>query len=504
MITLNGIPLLLEDPDGVVRRWMERYYPDFGVFGDMPTALKSGRTGSISGNTAGVGLGLPNYPPAPPPRLNTLYWPTGATRWARGYFLADQASMHKIHDEAHGSSYLQPLTLKMSDEVEEHEELETSMWLLTPKPITAIPGKEQLWLLPLVDDRYWWQFKHAIISPADNLRLVTATTWADLFTARGDAVGAEIEIGTVSSDYLKPDLTEFSRCFDSAPQMMDAAAHSVGLRIIYQLDGTLEAIGAAESEGRVLGNQDIKGYSLVAGGGAIAPNTHVPESLILACPKFAAGKAYITGEMYDYTIDDPTSSSEKYKAKKPQETYRIIRTSALADFTTAGASTPANNTALNTLATKIATDYYDWLQFASDYDLTLAGLWNWEITGNDDYVEWTFGRQDAGDEYLAHTRIKSVPYDFGVDDMLHQDSSLVLIDGDVIRGKLDGSLSVGGSATVSVWYYNGSAEADTGNNVTGYDWLMKSGSTAIASGKKVTLHYDHLSHRWYVSSAECA
>ena len=51
--------------------------------------------------------------------------------------------------------------------------------------------------------------------------------------------------------------------------------------------------------------------------------------------------------------------------------------------------------------------------------------------------------------------------------------------------KLNGSLSAGGSASASVWAWNGSAIADTGEDVTVYDWLMKAGATAIASGKKI-------------------
>jgi hypothetical protein len=72
----------------------------------------------------------------------------------------------------------------------------------------------------------------------------------------------------------------------------------------------------------------------------------------------------------------------------------------------------------------------------------------------------------------------------------------------VLRGKLDGALSQGSSATMSVWHYDGSAETDTGENVTVYDWMLKSGQS-VNSGKKVvaTLFMD--SGRYYVTAAEC-
>jgi len=75
-------------------------------------------------------------------------------------------------------------------------------------------------------------------------------------------------------------------------------------------------------------------------------------------------------------------------------------------------------------------------------------------------------------------------------------------EGNTIIGKLDGSLSVGGSATVSVWAYNGSSVADSGVNITAYDWLLKTGATAIASGKKVVCQY--IGGRWFITEAECA
>lgn len=72
-----------------------------------------------------------------------------------------------------------------------------------------------------------------------------------------------------------------------------------------------------------------------------------------------------------------------------------------------------------------------------------------------------------------------------------------------IRGKLDAQLSYQGSATLSIWWYNGSAEADTTENVTVYDWLLSSGQT-IASGKQVTAAWDARSGRYYVTGAQCA
>lgn len=70
----------------------------------------------------------------------------------------------------------------------------------------------------------------------------------------------------------------------------------------------------------------------------------------------------------------------------------------------------------------------------------------------------------------------------------------------VIKGKLDGTLSFGGAAVMSVWEYNGSVEADTLQDVDVYDWLLLSGQT-VAAGRQVVAVWAH--DRYYVVAAQC-
>jgi hypothetical protein len=81
--------------------------------------------------------------------------------------------------------------------------------------------------------------------------------------------------------------------------------------------------------------------------------------------------------------------------------------------------------------------------------------------------------------------------------------ALVLLGGGgeaLLRGKLDGGLTYQGSATMSVWAWDGSAEADTGGNITVYDWLLVSGGS-IASGTNVVAAF--IGGRWYIIAAAC-
>lgn len=71
----------------------------------------------------------------------------------------------------------------------------------------------------------------------------------------------------------------------------------------------------------------------------------------------------------------------------------------------------------------------------------------------------------------------------------------------VCWGKLDGALSQGSSATVSLWW-GGSTPYDSGINVTAYDWLLKSGQQ-LDAGTKVKVEWFPQDGVWWVTAAEC-
>lgn len=68
-----------------------------------------------------------------------------------------------------------------------------------------------------------------------------------------------------------------------------------------------------------------------------------------------------------------------------------------------------------------------------------------------------------------------------------------------IFGKLDGTLAVGSTADISIWF---DSSTDSTMNLNGKDWVMKTGATSIASGKKVFAHWAN--GIWWVTNAECA
>jgi hypothetical protein len=69
----------------------------------------------------------------------------------------------------------------------------------------------------------------------------------------------------------------------------------------------------------------------------------------------------------------------------------------------------------------------------------------------------------------------------------------------IVIGVLAGSLSQGSSATVNI--YDGTGTIISSLTLTANDWLMKSGGTAIASGKHVICQW--ICGKWWITDAEC-
>ena len=70
----------------------------------------------------------------------------------------------------------------------------------------------------------------------------------------------------------------------------------------------------------------------------------------------------------------------------------------------------------------------------------------------------------------------------------------------VKKGKLDGAMAYQGSAVMSVWEYEDTAEADAGADVTVHDWLLATGQSIAEATNVVAAE---IAGRWYVIGAQC-
>lgn len=451
-LTYAGQPLLLPDPDGQLARWLARVLPQGDArkwtwpsvpFGD-PTALPRWR-GEVE--QLGLRLGMPriNWPPPPRPRLNSLWWPTGATRWACGWFLADQTTLDtiEVNLDADGAA---DLVITESDE----KTISARMWMLPPQPLTESflqTGLEQLYILTLVDRRYLWQFVYGQL--ADDSE-TGDLTWGGIFDSLETPLGVEIVRRYPNTDqdeeqggepeieeaYATPDRVEWRRDGLNLAVALDAAAWCVGKRVVYGWDDRIYLVSAARSgqielanvqawpEGRSaeIGLQvtlDEKAAQQMAGGeapyGRVAP---AEVAVWFPCKYAEAQDPTLWEDHYEKRFSAETLEYAGYTAIG---TVRILWDTAAADF--AGdpvPSTPANADALTALAEQIARDYYEHLD--PQYDRNYAGLKLWFPSGKTDYVWWHWGTpylsEETGD-YAAFTRVASLPPSVGVSHLLH-------------------------------------------------------------------------------------
>ena len=458
MITLGEIPLLV--PTAELQEFVDRALPleESSLYGSLPVNTD---TRSQSARHA-VGLPVYNWPDCPPPRLNCLYWPSGASRWARGWFLCTGEAKDKIVALAHPASGTTAIELAFGDEGQNVQY--TSLYLLPPRPLSGIePGtsqtdaqkKEALWLLPLVDVRYFWQFESSGL-----LELTTSTTWSTLFSTLGTALGVTITADTVDSDYLNPDPCEFTRRYVPVPVLLDAAAASVGQRIVRDPeDGTVTSQLVSSAETVLAANYLITQTTLAAGGDYSDSLGDFPESIRLNCRRWSQYAVYCDGEVYTTTAAasataDPPTSTVSGKEK-------IFHSTLYAEYPAGTApnsgSAPTNSAAIAALALQVAGDYYGWM--GKCFDLTYNGIVDWAPTGFDDVIVWEFGR-------TARTHVWSLPSGVGVDRQLSQSSSYEVLE-TIELGKPDSDIALNASGTVSVWRRNSSGTlADSTLNVT--------------------------------------
>ena len=475
MITFGDIPLLCptEEVGREALEHINRYLPfeEARLFGSTTQAHL---TGLIESRTQSqkhiVPLPVYNWPERPEPRINTLYWPSGASRWACGWFLATGEAKDSIVQLAHSPGGTAALTLAFGDDEQEnsyHSVQRPELYLLPPRPVSGIDpalrdlteaeGKETLWLLPLVDVRYFWQF----VSSGD-LEIESGDSWATLFSDLGTALGVTISADTVDSAYLKPDPEEFTRRYVPVPLLLDAAAASVGQRITRAKDGTVKSQSVSTARTNLDTNYQNKQLApgLSAGGDYSRSLGDLPENVRVNFRRYSQYQVYCGGEVYTKTSAASAVTADYKPASTVSGKDKIVLSSLFAEYPAGtaanSASTPTNSSDLTALADQVAKDYYGWL--SKRFDLAYSGMIDWTFTGFDDAVVWDYSH--------GRTRVWSLAADVGVSQQLSQDEDYELLE-TIELGKPDSDIAAGDDGTVSVWRRNSSGTlADSTLNVT--------------------------------------
>jgi len=406
-ISYGGVELLYAD-DGV-SEYLERYAP-LSDMRDLASwaNLHDGHHRLKGNNANGTTVFRPCYPNPPQLRVNQLYWPTGATRFALGYFLVDDDGKRTIEANVLASNgTLSPLLFTADYD----QTLNLNLYTLAPRPIFT-GGECPLWLLTLVDERYFWQYRNL-----GDTEFTTSSTWDNVYATLATALGVPIDVDAGSSSYLQPDPSELTRRYDNPAVMLDAVAHSLGQRVVRDFNGTVAAQGwdnAKVTQAENFSGAAFTPWSGIAG--ARFDRHPLPANVSVVFPQLIDGSPE-DNKVVAYTKLPSSSLPVVSGATK------MIYSTAWANMTDAASgetsNTPVNSSSLDGLATVIAADYYASLTY--NYDQTFAGLKKWQPCGYDDHILYWFGVEREGDSHVVTTRVLSSPFNFASERQLSQD-----------------------------------------------------------------------------------
>ena len=341
-------------------------------------------------------------------KMDSLWWPQGAARWSTCHCFITESQRNLINATVYDSGYNQA-ELIYSDGT---NSLTTNMWMLPPRPLAQvapdaasqlkwilpniITGGQPAYLMTLVDDRYfWWQRSGSVtLTPG-------TTTWADLLTDIASALDVTITNDTIPSAYLKPpmSLVNYVECL---PVLLDMVAFSTGLRVVVGYDGTVNLQNATNALASV--TSQVAATTNRCAGGLISLDFATGPTICDQPPLIPGSVKAVFQDVSNappHTVTVPMGSaglsSSLFNASvSPNDNVCPVQSIQPYDGT--------NGTALATLATQLAFDYYMWQM--GRLDMVFRGVLPWTPEGTSDSVEI----QESG---IITTRVqRGVWYDF--------------------------------------------------------------------------------------------
>ena len=361
-VEIGGIP----DPDGRLEEMLRQWWHQDGIRDYTHPAH----------NVAGIDhLPIPAQPDVQPPKLNTLVWPNGASRWGEFHTFVTKSQLDAIYKAVDTVTpvfqKLEILPAADKDSLGLNLKVAPMMYMLPPRVVCRHSGGE-LYLLSLVDKRfYWWQRVAAAPS--------APATWAALLTALLTAVDEPTaSIEAVDSAYGTPDADRWNVGYKPLPLLIDAACRTVGMRLVLQIGGTdvvirgaASAIGVLDTAWNVYKDEVLTGGRLTLEDMALG----LPETVRVVFP----GDTPVT-EDYSLQADGGTSWEAAYQG--------VVGAVAFVGADMPATAADVDRTAY---ATAAGIDFYEWCN--SPVDATFRGLAGWAPTGLEDRIEWVHERQ---------------------------------------------------------------------------------------------------------------
>lgn len=357
----------------------------------------------------------PGFVPQRGVQVNSLYWPSGARRYAIAHFCCSDSRLKQISQKvyqsgSYGNQPYGPQDLVIKENQRQAGPLNTpndkeinsitaKMFLISARPLFQFintPG-QPYWLLTLCDDRYWWWFRDT-----GSIHVTEGTTkWDDLFTQLGTQLGVTIAFDPVSPNYSTP-TAQFSAQFENSAIMLDAVAYHVGQRVSRGLDGNVKSrspVNAAEDLDINLDaldpiTQDAHGggfFRYTAGQSQQDFPGILPKQIRAVFPK------QNTTDFYPITVTLTSLSLSDLAGVVTNNETKTFH------FTNQYDGTSATTATLTNIANQFATDWYRFQ--VSSVDFRMSGIVDWNPSGFEDYVEWHHG----GGDNNVWTRVQRGP-----------------------------------------------------------------------------------------------
>lgn len=240
MIRYADEAMLLEDRHGVVAQFLNRHLTidDLRWCGLLP-----GR--QIDSGSAVL---VPQFSNALPIRFNELHVVTGATRYSYMLCIVDRETIEKLAEKTENGKISAILEVGDIDSVDrERIGYEVDMYALPPRPITprfnglfdvesieSIAKQKDfldhgLWILPLVDMRWYWQWIHA-----GEVSAKTWTTYTDAITDLQTLLNCTIDVSVLDDDtsLFPASILSASNDYRSAASLLESLILELQFRLV--------------------------------------------------------------------------------------------------------------------------------------------------------------------------------------------------------------------------------------------------------------------------------
>ena len=253
------------------------------------------------------------------PRLGDWYYPTSASSWSvfRGWASSTQVKAMVAATGGSGPSEFVMASTPTNDDVNARHRVESDLYMLPPRPLGEDNGGEDgLYLVTLVDERYYWRFRPC------RLEIRRGVTWASAIETVRESLGITLTVPAVPEVYTAPEPdSQLWNELGNPAALLDALASNVGLTVVRKLTGAYELMDYAASAALARSNRNDALRALRPAGGQIFSSGGqgiVAGNLMPARNAVAPASVRVSFPAYVVTDDPvPHSLNARTNAQRP-------------------------------------------------------------------------------------------------------------------------------------------------------------------------------------------